>query len=338
MKKVVITGPRQAEIVEVPDPLPKHNWVVVKVHIAPMCTEYKSWVAGHPARNLGHEAVGEVTAVAQPCRVKVGDRVVVQPLYACGTCDLCIAGDYIHCQDTISFSEFIGSEEGCATYMQYLLKPDWQLSRIPDDVPYENAALACCALGPSFGAFERMAVSAFDTVLITGLGPVGLGATLNAAFRGARVIAVDSIAYRQKKAKELGAEAVLDPNDGAIGQHILDLTEGKGVDKALDCSGTVKAERLCIDATHRRGQVAFIGECSDELPIRASDDLIRKGLTLHGSWQYNLNSFPEIMKVIRRSPMIGQLVSHVFPMSHIQEALETSASHESAKILLRPWE
>jgi threonine dehydrogenase-like Zn-dependent dehydrogenase len=338
MLKAVVSGSRKAELIEVPDPQPKGNWALVKVHVAPMCTEYKAFVGGHRADFLGHEAVGEVVAVDESSLVQVGDRVVVQPQYPCGECALCVAGDYIHCQNILNIAEHAGSPEGCATMAQYLLKPDWILSKIPDDVPYEKAALAGCALGPSFGAFDRMAVDAFDTVLITGLGPVGLGAVVNAKHRGARVFAVDSLEWRANKAKELGADVVLNPTDDGILRQIMELTGGKGVDKSLDCSGAVQAERLCIDATRRRGSVAYIGECDQELAIRVSPDLIRKGLTIHGSWHYNLNLFPKIMQVIRNSPAVDRLVSHTFPMSRIQEAMETSSSHESSKILLKPWE
>ncbi|MBI4552059.1 MAG: zinc-binding dehydrogenase [Candidatus Latescibacteria bacterium] len=310
---------------------------MVKVHAAPMCTEYKSFVAGHSAVSLGHEAAGEVVAIDQPGRVRVGDRVVVMPQYPCGMCALCIAGDYIHCEHGYDFAQFMGTPEGSARMAQYLVNPAWLLPAIPDGMSYEHASLAGCALGPSFGACDLMEVDAFDTVLITGAGPVGLGAVVNACFRGARVIVVESHPWRVERAKQLGAAAVLDPRDDDIVKQIRALTDDKGVNKAIDCSGVPQAQRLCIDATRRRGQVTFIGECSDDLLLKASPDLIRKGLTLHGSWHYNLSLFPNIMQVIQRSPVIDHLISHVIPMSRIQDALETSASHDSAKIILKPW-
>ncbi|MBI2297342.1 MAG: zinc-binding dehydrogenase [Armatimonadetes bacterium] len=181
-------------------------------------------------------------------------------------------------------------------------------------------------------------MSAFHTVLITGAGPVGLGAVVNARFRGARVIVVEGHPWRQQRALELGAEAVLDPADPATPGRLRELTGGTGVDRALDCSGVPAAERLCVDATRRKGEVAFVGECFQDLSIRVSEDMIRKGLTLRGSWHYNLAGYPKILKVIRESPVIDKLVSHVFPMSRVQDALEVSASHDTAKILLHPWE
>jgi L-iditol 2-dehydrogenase len=338
MKKAAILGERKAGLVDVPTPEPKGDWALVKVLATPMCTEYKMFVSGQTSEYLGHEAVGEVVAVAQPGPVDVGDRVVVMPLWPCGKCALCVAGDYIHCQHSVDVQSFTGSPEGQATYAQYLLKPSWILPKIPDGVSYELGSLAICGLGPSFGAFDQMGVDAFDTVLITGLGAVGLGAVINAKYRGARVIGVESIPYRVERAKMLGADILIDPGDKSALSQVLDLTDGLGVDKALDCAGVVAAQRFCIDATRRKGQVAFVGECSNDLSIRISPDMIRKGLTLRGSWHYNLSLYPKIMQVIQGSPVVDKLISHVMPMSQIQEAMELSASHQCAKIILKPWE
>lgn len=336
MKKAIVVDTHQAAVIDVPDPTPRDNWVVVKVHAAPMCTEYKRFVSGGRHEYLGHEAAGEVVAVAQPGRVQVGDRVVAMPSYGCGICALCVAGDYIHCEHSERYTPYLEGE-GRATYAQYLLKPDWLLPRIPDGVSYDLASLACCGLGPSFGAMQLMQVSAFDTILITGAGPVGLGALINARYRGARAIVVESLPYRVQLAQQLGAFAVLDPNDPHILAHIKDLTAGLGVDCALDCSGNVKAERLCIDATRRKGKVSFIGECRENLAIQASADMIRKGLTVIGAWHYNLREFPGVMQVIQRSPLVNQLISHRFPIDQAQEAFACANSQQAAKIILQPW-
>ena len=124
---------------------------------------------------------------------------------------------------------------------QYVLKHDWLLPVIPDDISDEHGGMACCGLGPTFGAAQRMQVSAFDTFMVTGLGPVGLGGVINGKYCGARVIAVDSHPWRQEKARELGADFVIDPTDKNALDQIIDLTEGLGVDAAVDCSGVVAA-------------------------------------------------------------------------------------------------
>ncbi|MDI7274728.1 MAG: zinc-binding dehydrogenase [Anaerolineae bacterium] len=338
MKKAVILGEREAAIVEVPCPQPKADWALVKVHASAMCTEYKAFLSGRQRDSIGHEGAGEVVAVAQPGPVKLGDRVVILPQYPDGTCPLCLAGDYTYCENSYDYAGFMGTPEGSGTFAQYVVKPSWLLPAIPDGVSYEHATMAIDGIGATFGAFQAIGVSAFDTVLITGLGPVGLGGVVNARYRGARVIGVEPVPWRAELARRMGAEAVLDPRHGDLLARVMALTGGCGVDCAVDCSGNVAAERLCIDATRRRGRVAFVGECNEELAIRISPDLIRKGLTIVGSWLCNRGDYPLVMKVIRESPLMDLLVSHVMPMSRIQEAFELLASGQCAKVVLRPWE
>lgn len=140
-------------------------------------------------------------------------------------------------------------------------------------------------------------------------------------------------------ATALGAEQVLDPAENDVAQRLVALTGGAGVDAAIDCSGVPEAQRICIDATRRRGHVAFVGECYDRtLNITVSPDLIRKGLTLLGSWHCNLTDYPGVMGVIRRSPLAHRLISHELPLRSIQESMELSASQQCAKILLKPWD
>ena len=336
MKRAVISGVKQTMLVDTPIPEPKEDWVLVKVHAVPLCTEYKGWLNG--SGYGGHEAAGEVVKVAQSGKVKVGDRVVVMPGSPCGKCSYCISGEYIHCEHFIDTAKFSGLKHGDDTHVQFLIKQDWLLVPIPDSISYERASLACCGLGPTFGAMENMAVTAFDTVLITGGGPVGLGGVINAKYRGARTIMVESLLYRQQKAKELGADLVLDSNDPDIRSKILGYTHSIGVDACVDTAGVVESQRLCIDVTRRRGQIALVGECGDDLAIKASPDFIRKGIKLMGQWHYNLNGTFKIMQVICESPVIEKLITHVFPMSRIQEALEICASHNCGKIILKPWE
>jgi len=337
MKVSAMFGEGKAGIVDKPDPTPKEDFVLVKVRIIPMCTEYKALKGGHTGDNFGHEAVGEVAEVAQPGQVKVGDRVVVQPQYACGKCSMCLIGEHIHCMNNRNVFAITGSSTGTATYAQYLLKQDWLLSPIPDDVSYEHAGMACCGLGPTFGAMQQMQVNSLDTVLITGMGPVGLGGVINGRHRNARVIAVESHPYRAELAKVLGAEAVLDPNDGDILKKIMELTDGIGIDKALDCSGALSAHRLMVDAAGRKGQVTFIGE-GGEFPLAASRDMVRKGLILRGNWHYNLGDYPKLMRVIKESKsQIDKFITHSFSMREVQKAWELQITGNCGKVVLDPW-
>lgn len=343
MKKVVITGKKQAALVDMPIPTPERDLALVKIHVAPMCTEYKAWLhgprkPGERIEALGHEGVGEVVEVAHPCGVEVGDRVVVMGAGACGTCENCRAGATMHCINRARGRRQMGNAPRTGAYAQYRLGTAWMLPKIPDDISWDHASMAWCGLGPTFGAMQTINVGTFDSVLITGAGPVGQGAIVNAKYRGARAIVVEIEPWRMERAKQLGADEVLDGRDEDVVDHIKSLTDGLGVTCAIECAGTVITQRLCIDATRQRGSVVFVAECGDQLPITVSPDMIRKGLHLIGQWHYLLNDFDKMMQLVRESgDILDVLNSHKFPMSKVQDALELSASHECGKITLYPW-
>ena len=338
MKTVIIRSNSRVEIIEEEIPKVSENFVLVKVHTSPMCTEFYHYRDGNEALCLGHEAAGEVVEVARPYSVKVGDRVVVMPQYPCGICKLCKSGDYIHCENVVDPFKICSCTTGKATYSQYVIKQDWLLIPIPDAMSYDNASMACCGLGASFGAVNLLDIKSSETVLITGLGPVGLGAIINCISRGARVIGVARNPWRAKLALELGAETVLDPNNADCIQQIRKLTGGLGADKSIECSGGELYQLVCIDGTRRKGQVAFVGE-SKSLTVKVSDDLIRKGLTIYGSWHWNLKDTKKIMdSIANNNALISILVTHKFALSEAEDAFKLQISGRCGKVLLHPWE
>jgi L-iditol 2-dehydrogenase len=337
MKVAAITGVQKGGLVDVPDPVIKKNFVKIKIMVAPMCTEYKAYKAGNQTQGLGHEAAGEVVDVAQPGKVKVGDRVVVMPQSPCGTCWLCLRGEYIHCEQALNPLEICGSETGNATYAQYMIKQDRQLLPIPDGMSYEHASMACCGLGPTFGGIQHMGVSSFDTLMVAGMGPVGLGGVVNGKYRGATVIALETHPYRKELAGRLGADHVVDPTESGALETVREITGGVGVSAAVDCTGVPAAQRFLMDSTRRHGTVSFVGE-GGGLEIFASKDMIRKGLNLHGSWHWNMADAPKMMKMISEvGDQLDAQITHTFPMSKVQDAWELQLTGNCGKILLHPW-
>ncbi len=327
MKQVRIAGERRAELVERPTPTLRDGWALVHIEAAPLCAEYKIFRSGRTVERLGHEAAGTVVECAGKTTVQPGDRVVVMPQYPCGTCEYCRSGEYIYCEDNL--------DQDAGTMAEYIAKPAWLLVPIPENVPTDLGSLACCGLGPSYGALARAGASAGAAVLVTGLGPVGLGAVVNGVYRGLRVIGVDGNAYRSALARDLGAVAVLDPHDPDVLDQIRALAGGRGPVLGVDCSGQVSAHRLQIDAAARRACLVFVGESTDTTPIRVSPDLIRKGLTVMGSWHYALTDVQNVMRVIQEFPGVERLVTHRFPLARVQEAFEVSESQQCGKVILQ---
>lgn len=336
MKSIVIEGAKKVSIREISVPRAFDQYAVVKIHSAPMCTEYRAFNNGITVTTPGHEAAGEVTEISAAGKLKAGDRVIVMPQYPCGTCELCLQGDYIHCEHDQYPVLNEGSDHKTGTFAEYILKHDRLLIPIPDDLSYDEASMACCGLGPAFGAAKAMNVRSADTILVTGLGPVGLGAIIACTQRGAKVIGTTRNEFRHSLAMQLGADTVIDPTSSGGVSQIMQLTNGKGVDKVIECSGDEINQQLALASVKRKGEIAFIGESSG-FSFDLSKYLLRKGLTLHGIWHWNLNDTDEMIDLIRASKQkINTLITHIFPLEKIEEAFELQLTGRCGKVILRP--
>jgi threonine dehydrogenase-like Zn-dependent dehydrogenase len=329
--KSLVLGSKKAYVEEVPDPAPEKEWVVVRIESTPICGSDKAaFLSGTPVRNAGHEGSGIVVDTADSTLLKKGDRVILNPLSGCGTCELCLTGNYIYCTEKPPFGTH---------FAQFVKVQDFVCTVLPEDIPYDTGAMACCALGPAFSSIKRMNLKAFDTLLVTGLGPVGMGAVAIAKFFGARVIALDTVPFRKKMASEvLGADVVLDAADPGVKAKIREAVRPSRLVRAIDASGNAAAERLCIDAVEPGGIVSFVGENHSEIPIRPSEDFIRKGLTLMGSWHCNLNDRAEMITLLRRSPLVPRLITDTFGFSGVQAAFEKFMGGDTCKVILKPWQ
>lgn len=336
MKIAHMGGDEAIGVAEVADPVIADNYAKVKVFSAPLCTEFK-YRERERRNGFGHEAAGEVVAIGPKVRsVAVGDRVVVMPQDSCGICDLCLSGDHIFCASPRKALDICGSETGRETTAQYLIQQDWLLVPIPDDIAYDHAVMACCGFGPAFNAMQSMEVSAGDTVVVSGLGPVGLGAVTVALFRGARVIGLDVNPYRRDIAAKLGAALVLNPADADIREQVMTATEdGKGVPKAIDTSAVPAAAELLMEVARRRGQVVFV---AGGVPIDTGK-IIWKGLRVYGCWHWNhLTDAERMMATIRGSgERIDTLTTHTYSMDRVAEAIALQVSGQCGKVIIHPW-
>ncbi|MDR1104944.1 MAG: zinc-binding dehydrogenase [Treponema sp.] len=329
--KSLVLGNKKAYVEDVPDPSPEKEWVIVKIESTPICGSDKTaFLSDTPVRNAGHEGSGIVVDSAGSVLLKNGDRVILNPLSGCGVCELCLTGNYIYCTSKPPFATH---------FAQFVKVQDFVCTVLPEDISYDTGAMACCALGPAFSSIKRMNLKAFDTLLVTGLGPVGMGAVCIAKFLGARVIALDTVPFRMKMALDvLGADIVLDAADPGARAKIAEAARPGRLTRAIDASGNAAAERLCIDAVEPGGIISFVGENHNEIPIRPSEDFIRKGLTLMGSWHCNLNDRAEMITLLRRSPLVPKLITETFGFSRVQEAFEKFMGGDTCKVMLKPWQ
>ena len=329
MKSLVLHN-KKAWAEDTADPVARDGHVVVRIESTPICgSDRGAFLSVSPIRDAGHEGAGIVVETAKSSLLKKGDRVVLNPLAGCGICSYCRTGNYIFCPDMPAFHTH---------FAQYVSIPDFVCTVLPDDISYDLGSMACCALGPAFSSIKRMGLKAFDSLLITGLGPVGMGAVCIAKFLGARVIAVDTVPFRKQMAADLGADIVLDAADPGLHAQIREAARPGRMIRAIDASGNAVAERVCIDAMEPGGIVSFAGENHADIPIRPSEDFIRKGLTLMGVWHYNLTDREDMLALLRRSPLIPKLITDVYGFSQVQEAFDKFISGDTCKVVLHPWE
>ncbi|MBM7834860.1 2,3-butanediol dehydrogenase [Clostridium sardiniense] len=183
---------------------------------------------------LGHECSGEVVEIGEDVtKFKIGDRVVIEPIVACGKCPACKEGKYNLCT-SLGFHGLCGSGGGLAEYTVF---PEEFIHKIPDDISYEQAAL----IEPMAVALHSIRIANFkvgDTALVLGSGPIGLATIELLKAAGAKLIVVlQRKSIRQEYAKRAGADLVLDPNEVDIAEEVKKVTGGLGVDVAFETTG-----------------------------------------------------------------------------------------------------
>ena len=310
MRGIVFTGDSKLELIEFPDPTPGPRDVVLEIKASGMCgSDLKLYrpPAGAAFKALGlkdsgepviagHEPCGVVAAVGHdvdPRTVRVGDRVTLHHYQGCWTCPQCRTGWTQMCDRTAVVYGVTG-HGGHAPYMRAAVET---VVALPDEVSFTTGAAISCGTGTAYGALLRLNVSARDTVAIFGQGPVGLSATQLAAAMGARVIAVDVSTERAQLAKDFGAAHVIDASAEDPVEAIMALTNGKGAGKALDTSGAAAGRSAAVRCASAWGMVCFVGE-GGEVTLNVSPEIIRKQLTIVGSWTLSSAALVDCVRFI----------------------------------------
>jgi len=335
MKAAATTGPGRVEILDQPEPRAFGDLVVVKILVAPLCTEFKDRRAGHVSDAIGHEAAGVVVDAGSSTRVRTGDRVAVMPQYACGQCWLCQAGDHIYCPNQRDVLAQSGSTYGTATLAQYILKPDWLLIPVPADVSLRHAVMACCGFGPTFTAHRRIDSSSVDTVVVSGCGPVGLGGIVQGRYRGATMLALETHPYRMELAAALGAAQVIDPRDPGAIDEVRKVTDGRGAAAGIETSGAPTAAALLARTIRSRGQMSIVA-WTQELALPG---IVPLGLDVHGCWHWNHQQHaPDMWTTIRATTgAIDTLITHEFDLDDLTAAMDVQDTGACGKVFVLPF-
>jgi threonine dehydrogenase-like Zn-dependent dehydrogenase len=343
MRAVVFAGERRLELLEFPDPVPGPGEAVLAIKASGMCGSdlkfYRAPAGGSQALGLGsvsgpviagHEPCGVVAAVGldvAPTLAKPGDRVMVHHYKGCGVCPHCRVGWSQLCAAGI----IVYGVTGHGAHAPYMKVPASTLVKLPDTLSFETGAAISCGTGTAYGALRRMNLSGRDTIAIFGQGPVGLSATQLAAAMGARVVALDPSRERLDRAIEFGAAATIDPGADDPVAAIKDLTRGEGAALTLDTSGSPAGRLAAVRSARTWGTVCFVGE-GDSVTLDVSPDMLRKQLTLIGSWTFSTVGQAECADFIaERGIAVDRLFTHRWRLDQADDAYRLFDRQTSGK-------
>ena len=270
MKAALWYAKKDVRVEEIEEPKVTVNGVKIKVKWCGICgSDLHEYLGGpifipvgqpHPLSGttapvvLGHEFSGDVVEVGSDVtNFKPGDRVIVEPIVACGKCPACLEGKYNLCS-SLGFHGLCGSGGGLAEYTVFT---EEFVHKIPDEMSYEQAAL----VEPMAVALHSIRVGNFrtgDTALVLGSGPIGLATIECLKAAGAKLVVVlQRKSIRQEYAKRAGADVVLDPNEVDIAMEVKKLTGGTGVDVAFETTGAKIGFDIGIDSLKYEGTMVI---------------------------------------------------------------------------------
>jgi L-gulonate 5-dehydrogenase len=296
MRAAIFDAPQAIRMADVAKPAPGPGEVLVKVRAAGLCAgdlyiyTGKNPYVSYPRIGC-HEIAGVVEAYgAGAAGPAIGTRVVVDPFIGCGKCYPCRIGKRNCCANLTIIG--VHREGGFA---DYVVAPAKNLNVVPDTlIDFEAAFAEPVAIGVQ--GCRRGQVTADDTVLVLGAGPIGLAVVEVAKARGAKVYATDISTERLSTAANLGAM----PIAGGAGllERVLDVTNGEGMPVVMEATGAVAAMEQTMDLVAAGGRTVILGLVKKGTGVTLPGlDFTRKEVTIYGS-RASVDCFPEALDLL----------------------------------------
>jgi len=283
---------------------------------------------------LGHETSGEVVEVGENVEdVKVGDRILIYFYFSCGECYYCQRGMENLCISP-KFRRFGFTIDG--GFAEYAKAPARNLIKLPDEIPYE-AAILIDAGASTYHAVKTVAqVKVGETVLIMGLGGLGLCALQFAKICGARVIGVDIIPEKLDLAKKLGADATINAKEQDVVQEVMKLTDNEGVDVVIELVGRSQTMNMSFNSLRRCGRLVFVGYSKDNFVV-SPVQLVYNQLKVLGSRASSKWEAIEVIKLVQAGRFnFKPLISHIVSLDDINKGLDLLRSGKAIRVVVKP--
>jgi alcohol dehydrogenase len=272
MKAVVFHGINDLRLEEVARPRPRAGEAVIRVTATTICGTDVHIVRGeYPVRSgliLGHEPVGVIAELGEGLErdYHVGQRVIAGAITPCGQCFYCLNAVHSQCHGALGGWRFGNTINGA--WAEYLLVPDARanLAVIPDALTDQQVLMLPDIASTGISGAESGQVRLGDSVAVFAQGPIGLCATLGARLRGASlIVAVDPIAGRRDMARRFGANVTLDPTTQDVVAELHGLTDGRGVDVAIEALGRQETFESALRGLRPGGTLSSLGVYSGKL-------------------------------------------------------------------------
>ena len=328
MKAALLTGPERIIFDEIDAPPLGPNEVRIRPALAGVCGTDISIYKGHrPAEYpfvLGHEAMGRVTETGSDVtKLRIGDRVIVEPNYPCGGCALCRQGRGSVCARKMAMGVNI---PGC--FSEYVTAPAEFVWPIPGAIP-DRDAVTIEPLAVSLHGLFRPGAKPGDSAVVLGCGVVGLLLVHAAVDMGLRVIAHDIFPEKLAMARSLGAEIPPENEDTAS------FWARKNVTTVFECAGVPETAELALSATPRGADIVLLGLSS--LPAKfVPVKIVREGINILTSMIYDHPAdFARAIELVASGRLRpSKVVTDVYPMSDINAAIVRAASGTAGKVLI----
>ncbi|MDX9978504.1 MAG: zinc-binding alcohol dehydrogenase family protein [Lentisphaeria bacterium] len=321
MKALAITAVERTAFLDIPEPVPKPDEVLLQVRLVGYCgSDLNTYRGRNPLvsypRIPGHEIAATVAATGAevPDEWKVGTPVTLLPYTSCGACTACRAGRFNCCR----YNQTLGVQrDGAAT--EYLAVPWRKLFTSPSLSLRELALVEPLTVGVH--ATERAQAGPEDRVLVLGCGAIGLGAVAGAAFRGAQVVAVDIDEGKLALARRAGASAVINSRTSDLHERVQEWTNGEGPEVVIEAIGLPVTFRAAVDEVAFAGRVVYIGYAKE--PVEYETKLfVQKELDIRGSRNATPGNFRTVIRLLEAGTFpVDEFVTRVYPFAAGGQAL-----------------
>lgn len=346
MKCFVMHAIGKVGMMDKPIPRPGPNDAIIKTTAALICTSDTHTVAGaigdRHQLTLGHEAVGVIHELGDLAAAsglfKLGQRVAVNAITPCYACDNCQRGYPSQCGGPLGGWKFANIKDGSMAEFFHVNNAIANLAPIPDALSDEQAAYCCDMLSTGFIGAEFANIPIGGSVAVFAQGPVGLMATVGARLRGAGlVIGIDAMPNRLALAKKYGCDITIDINNEDPVEAIMKITNGRGVDSAIEALGSARTFAACVNATRPGDTISNIGYHGDgdTVPIPRlgwgvgmADKTIRTALCPGGSER--MGRLMGLIEHGRVNPL--HMTTHRFPFSQIEHAFKMMQTKDDGMI------